>query len=416
MREPAKPRVVIVGAGFGGLRTARALVNKPVQVTLVDQNNYHLFQPLLYQVATSTLSASEIAFPIRASLRGNSNVDFYFGTVQSVEWQNRRIKLDTGYLDYDYLVLAIGGTTNYFGLSGLEQTTFGLKSLQDATQLRNHLMRQFEMASVEIDPEKRKSMLHFVVVGGGPTGVECAGAISELISTVLHKDFPAIKKEDVSVTMVEAMDRLLAHMPERLAAWTADTLHRKRVDMQFRKVVLSYDGETVRFRDGSSLQARTVIWAAGVRASPLLDTLGFEQDRLGRVVVGPELQVPGHPEIFVIGDAAHTPDTDGSPLPMLAPVAMQQASSVAQNILRSCRGEPLKPFVYQDPGIMATIGRNQAVAFFKGIKFVGFPAWIMWLGVHILQLIGFRNRLVVLLDWFWSYLLYERAARLIGPD
>jgi NADH:ubiquinone reductase (H+-translocating) len=326
------------------------------------------------------------------------------------------VVIESGELPYDHLVLAIGGATNYFGLPGLEEHTFGLKCLADATRLRNHIMRQFELAYTEPDPEKRRARLHFVVVGGGPTGVECAGAVSELIHTVLHKDYPTMHTGDVRVTMLEAMDRLLAHMPESLSQWTADILHRKHVDLQFGKVVSSYDGHTVQLKDGSSFACNTVIWAAGVRAAPLLDTLGFEQDRLGRVIVGPTLQVPGHPEVFVIGDAAHAEDDAGETLPMLAPVAMQQAAYVARSIVKAQRGEPVQPFAYRDPGIMATVGRNQAVALFKGVRLYGFPAWIMWLGVHIMQLIGFRNRMVVLLDWFWAYLLYERAARLISPD
>jgi NADH:ubiquinone reductase (H+-translocating) len=411
-----EPRVVIIGAGFGGLRAARALAGQPVNVSLVDRNNYHLFQPLLYQVATSTLSAGEIAYPIRTTLRGSRNVRFELSTVQQIDIERKCITLDSGDLHYDDLVLAVGGETNYFGIPGLEETTFGLKDLEDAISLRNHLLRQFELAVAEPDPSRRKAMLTFVIVGGGPTGIECAGSVSELISTVLHKDYPGVHPEDVQVILLEAMESLLGHMPEKLGRWTLETLHRKHVDVQFNAAVTSYDGQIVQLKDGTTIPARTLIWAAGVRAVPLLDTLGLEQDRLGRIKVDPTLQIPGHPEIFVIGDAAHVLDADGHPLPMLAPVAMQQAVTVARNIIKRHRAEPLEAFVYRDPGIMATIGRNQAVALLKGMQFTGFVAWMMWLVVHILQLIGFRNRLVVLLDWFWSYLFYERAARLIGPE
>jgi NADH:ubiquinone reductase (H+-translocating) len=416
MSSKNQAHVVIIGAGFGGLRAAKALAGKSVTASLIDRNNYHLFQPLLYQVATSTLSSDEIAYPIRATLRGSRNVAFRLGEIRHIDLEKHCVTLDSGDLFYSELILAVGGETNYYGISGLEDTAFGLKDLQDATRLRNHILMQFEKAAVAPDPAARKSHLTFVVVGGGPTGIECAGAIIELIRTVMHKDYPEMRSSDVSVVLLEAMDKMLSSMPDELGQWTLEKLRRKHIDVRFKAVVSSYDGQTISLKDGSSLSAQTLIWAAGVRASPLLDTLGLEQDRLGRVVVGSTLQVPGHPEIFVIGDAAHALDEEGKPFPMLAPVAMQQAATAANNILKRHQGEPLQKFVYRDPGIMATVGRNQAVAFIKGMKFYGFIAWMMWLVVHILQLIGFRNRLVVLLNWFWSYLFHERSARLICPD
>jgi NADH:ubiquinone reductase (H+-translocating) len=416
MMDKNKQRVVIVGAGFGGLNAARAFAGQPISVTLIDQNNYHLFQPLLYQVATSTLSPGEIAYPIRATLRRSRNVDFVLGNVQSIDLLRRCVRLDSGDVIYDQLILAVGGITNYFGVPGLEETAFGLKDLEDATTLRNHLLKQFEKAVLETNPAERKAMLKFVIVGGGPTGVELAGAVCELISTILHKDYPHVQSDEVQVLLLEALDRLMAHLPQEQGQWTLETLSRKGIEVRFRAAVSSYDGKIVQLKDGTAIAARTLIWAAGVRASHLLDSLGFEQDRLGRVKVNSFLQVPGHPEVFVIGDAAHALDESGQPLPMLAQVAMQQAAAAVKNILKMQNGEAPDAFEYRDPGVMATIGRNQAVVLLKGMKFYGFIAWIMWLVVHIMQLIGFRNRLVVLLDWFWSYIFYERAARLIGPD
>ena len=411
-----RPHVVVVGAGFGGLRTALNLAGKPVQVTLVDRNNYHLFQPLLYQIATSTLSPDEIAYPVRVTLRKGRNLAFYLGDVQDIDLTQKCIRTNNGELDYDYLVLALGGETNYFGNATVEQHGFGLKDLDEATAIRNHILHQFEAAVFEPDPEIRRAMLTFVVVGGGPTGVESSGAISELIRTVLHKDYPTLNGEEVNVILLEATDRLLSNLPPDLGKHTLQVLLRKQVDVRLNCAVASFDGQVVQLRDGSAIFARTLIWAAGVRASRLLDQLGLPQDRSGRVKVAPTLEVPEYSGVFIIGDDAFLEDKEGKPLPMLAPVAMQQASTAARNILNLIENRPLENFEYHDPGTMATIGRNQAVAWLGRWKFTGFIAWVMWLVVHIYQLIGFRNRLAVLLDWAWSYIFYERAARIIGPS
>lgn len=415
MNEKKVPHVVIIGAGFGGLRAAQALARRPVHVTLIDRNNYHLFQPLLYQVATSTLAPDEIAYPVRATLRGRQNLKFLLAEVQSVDLLNRCVHTRNGAVRYDYLILAAGGETNYFGIDQVRERGFGLKDLDDATAIRNHLLRQFELAVVEPDQQKRRAMLTFVVVGGGPTGVESAGAISELICTVLHKDYPGLDLKDVRVILLEAMDRLLTNLPETLSQSTLEALRRKHVEVQLGAQVAGYDGERVLLKDGQEIPARTLIWAAGVRASSLADTLGVEQDRLRRVRVAPTLQVPEYPEVFVIGDLASLDGPDGKPLPMVAPVAIQQARTAAENILRLLEGKEPEAFTYRDPGVMATIGRNQAVAWIGRWKVRGYLAWLMWLVVHIYQLIGFRNRLAVLIDWAWSYIFYERAARLIGP-
>jgi len=409
------PHVVIVGAGFAGIHAARELAEAPVRVTLIDRNNYHLFQPLLYQVATSGLAPDEIVYPVRPIFRRQKNLTFQMSRVTGVNLAQKQLQHTFGTLDYDYLILAVGGQTNYFGIDSVSKHGFGLKDLADATRLRNHLLKQFEQAMKEHDPEKRREMLTFVVVGGGPTGVECAGAISELVRMVLRKDFPALNLEDVRVILLEATGQLLAAMPKDLGEFTTRVLRKKHVEVRFNTVVSDYDGEKVMLKDGSEIRSRTVIWAAGVRASGILDTLGLEQDRLGRVKVNAFLQVPDHPEVFVVGDAASVAGEDGQYLPMLAPVAMQAGTATARNILRALNGKPLKKFNYRDPGVMATIGRNQAVARIAGLNFKGLIAWGMWVVVHIYQLVGFRNRMAVMLDWAWNYIFYERAVRLIGP-
>lgn len=410
------PHVVIAGAGFGGLRAARALANAPVQITLIDRNNYHLFQPLLYQVATSALSSDQIAYPVRAVFRRQSNLTFHMGSVTQIDLENRKLTNESGELKYDYLVLALGGVNNFFGIESVTKHGLGLKDLNDATRIRNHLLSQFEQASKESDLERRRAMLTVVIVGGGPTGVECAGAISELIRMVLYKDYPTLDLNDVRILLLEGADRLLLALPAELGKFTDQVLRRKHVEVQYKALVSGYDGQVVTLKDGSVIPSATLIWAAGVRASPLLDPLGLPQDRLGRVEVNPCLQVPGHPEVFVIGDAASLNGEDGQPLPMVAQVAMQQGRLAGRNIHRLLKGEPLDSFHYKDLGTLATIGRNQAVARVAGIDFKGFLAWVVWVAVHIFWLIGFRNRVITLINWAWNYLLHERAVRLIGPD
>jgi NADH dehydrogenase len=409
------PTVVVVGAGFGGLRAARALRRAPVQVVLVDRNNYHLFQPLLYQVATAGLEPEEIAKPARAILRGQKNFDFRMVDVTRVDFAAKRLETSGGPMNYDVLVLAPGGETNFFGLESMQRHGLGLKDIPDAIEIRNRVLTCFEQAMLEPDAERRRALLTFIVVGGGPTGVEMAGALSELIRLVLVKDYPRLNIKDVRILLLEATDRLLAAMPERLREAAGKTLWRKYVEVRFGAVVADYDGQRLRLKSGEVIPAQTVIWAAGVRASPLNTTLGLAEGRQGRIPVEPTLQVTGHPEVFIIGDAAYL-EQDGEPLPMVAPVAIQMGQSVARNIKRLLRGQPLAPFRYRDQGTLATIGRNAAVANVYGIKATGFVAWVMWLGIHIIQLIGFRNKLFVLINWAWDYFFYERAARLITRD
>ncbi len=408
--------VVIVGGGFGGLNAARALRRAPVNVILLDRNNYHLFQPLLYQVATAGLEPEQIAKPVRAILRGQKNFDFRMVAVAGVDFAQRRLETSAGPIGYDFLVLSHGGETNFFGLDSMMKNGLGLKDIPDAVRIRNHVLTCFEQAMIEPDPERRRQLLTFVVVGGGPTGVEMAGALSELIRLVLVKDYPRLNIKDVRILLLEATDKILAALPERLREAAVKTLWRKWIEVRFSAVVADFDGERVRLKSGEVIPARTAIWAAGVKAAPLNGRLGLPARRQGRIPVEPTLQVQGHPEVYIIGDAAYLEENGGEPLPMVAPVAIQMGKHAALNIRNAVRGKPLVPFRYRDQGTLATIGRNAAVCNVYGVQARGFPAWVMWLGIHIVQLIGFRNKLFVLLNWAWDYFFYERAARLITRD
>jgi NADH dehydrogenase len=412
------PHVVIIGAGFGGLRAASALAKAPVRVTLVDRNNYHLFQPLLYQVATASLSPDEIAQPVRAILGRQKNFDFRLAEVRGIDLDKRVLQTNDGPISYDTLILAAGSTTNFFGNASVERFGFGLKELEDAGAIRNHLLMLCEEAVHSPDPERRQALLTFVVAGGGPTGVESAGAISELVRNVLPQDFPSLDFSQARILLLEGADRLLAAMPEDLGRFTLTALKGKRVEVRFGAFVSGYDGRVVTLKDGDRISARTLIWAAGARAAQVVDSLPLEKGSQGRIKVLPTLQAPGHPELFVIGDAALLPDADGKPLPMLAPVAIQEGAQVGKNILAMLQGRPMQPFTFHDPGTMATIGRSQAVAQIGPLHIRGLFAWLAWVVVHIYQLIGFRNRMLVMIDWAWNYVVYDRPVRLINrqPD
>ncbi|GIV62976.1 MAG: pyridine nucleotide-disulfide oxidoreductase [Bellilinea sp.] len=409
----ALPHVVVVGAGFGGLRAARRLSSLPVQVTLIDRNNYHLFQPLLYQVASAGLSAADIAFPVRSVLRRQPNTRFLLTEVQQVDPSNRRLLTGAGEVAYDFLILAVGGQTHFFGQESLARHAFGLKTLADADAIRNHVLSLFERASRESDPCRRAAMLTFVVAGGGPSGVETAGALAELIRLGLSRDFPNLDVAGARVVLLEAADHLLPAMPPDLQTAAEKALQARGVEIRLGARVEDYDGQAVRLANGEQLPARTLIWAAGIRAVDLVQHLPVEHGTGGRVRVLPTLQLPGFPEVFVIGDAAFLEDERGKPLPMVAPVAMQQADTAVENVRRLLNGQPLTTFRYRDPGMLATIGRNQAVAQIGRLHLHGFFAWLMWVVVHVFQLIGIRNRLVVMINWVWDYFLYERALRLI---
>ncbi len=411
-------RVVIVGGGFGGLITAKKLRKAPVDITLVDRANYHLFQPLLYQVAMAGLSPADIAVPIRSALHKNKNTHVLLDHVVSVDLAARKVHLLSGQaLDYDNLVLAAGAGTNYFGHP--EWSTFapGLKDLDEAVEIRRRVLLAFEAAEREPDPEKRKALLRFVVIGGGPTGVELAGALAELARFVLARDFRTICPADAEVTLLEAAPRILLPFDERLSEKAVKQLNELGVTVRTNTMVTKIDeaGVHVKLPDGSAelIPASTELWGAGVQGRPLAKTLGVELDRGGRVIVGDDNSIPGHPEVFVLGDMAHQKGADGKPLPGLAPVAMQQARNTAANLLRDIEGKPRKPFRYRDKGSMATIGRSRAVAQTKRLKFSGFPAWLAWIFVHLWFLVGFRNRFLVFYNWIYGYLTYRRGARLI---
>ncbi|HEX9386987.1 MAG TPA: NAD(P)/FAD-dependent oxidoreductase [Anaerolineales bacterium] len=416
MNNKTMPHVVIVGAGFGGLETAQKLAHTPVQITLIDRHNYHLFQPLLYQIAIAGLVPSQIAYPLRTIFRHQKNIVFQMSEVTSIDFAARYIRTNGSVIAYDYLVLAIGGQTNFFGMKTVEENGFQLKSIEDATGTRNHLLRVFEQASREVDPDKRRALLTFIVVGGGPTGVETAGALAELITHVLTKDYPEMDLKEVRVLLIEATDRVMATYPDELRKATMKLLESKGVEIFLNTRLTDYNGQTVTAADGSQIDAYTLIWTAGVRAAELTNRLRVQQAASGRVRVNSTLQLPQHPQVFVIGDAAYLEDGKGQPLPMLATVAQQEAKVAAKNIQNILKGESPEPFQYKDPGLLATIGRNAAVARIWGLSFSGFIAWVIWVVLHIYRLIGFRNRLVVLINWAWDYFFYDNQIRLITRE
>jgi NADH dehydrogenase len=412
-RRAAPPHVVIVGGGFGGLYAARALARHPVRVTLIDRDNYHLFQPLLYQVATAALSPGDIAEPLRAILRKHRNVRVWLEEVTAIDPANRRVTMTGGTVSYDYLILATGARHAYFGHDDWEPLAPGLKTLEDALEIRRRVLSAFEAAEREPDPAVRQALLTFVVIGGGPTGVELAGAIAEIRRHTVARDFRAIDPTRARVLLLEGSPRVLPPFPEDLSARAAQALRRLGVEVRTGALVTGVTPEAVYVGD-EAIPTRTALWAAGVAASPLGTSLGVPLDRGGRVLVEPDLTVPGHPEVYVIGDLAAFTHRGDKPLPGVAPVAIQQGNAAADNIWRTIQGRPRRPFRYVDKGNLATIGRGAAVADMGGrVRLWGLPAWLAWLFVHILYLIGFENRLLVLFQWAWSYFTYERGARLI---
>jgi NADH:ubiquinone reductase (H+-translocating) len=412
MSEHKRPRVVIAGAGFGGLTCARALKHAPVDVLLVDRHNYHLFTPLLYQVASALLDPSEIARPVRQLIRPLRNADFLEASVTGVDFDGRRLLTDHGPLAYDYLVLATGAQTDYFGNPSLAQHAMGLKDLDEGLAIRNTVLARFEESRWTDDPERRRSLLSFAVVGGGPTGVEMAGAISELIHLVLRKDYRGLDINEVRVVLIEAAPYVLGAFVPTLREAARRSLERKGIEVMLNTKVSSVTDTAVRLGDGSEIAASTIIWTAGVKASDIGRAAGLSVLRQERIQVDPTLQVPGHPVVFVIGDLAGAGDKTER-LPMLIPVAMQAGRHVAASITDMVRGGGARAFRYRDPGIMATIGRNSAVAQLGRIHLSGFPGWVFWLVVHLVNVVSFRSRLVVLVNWAWEYLFYDRPVRLI---
>ena len=415
MEEPvgARPSVVIIGAGFAGLRVARGLSRAPVDVTILDRHNYHTFIPLLYQVATAGLEPEEIAQPIRRILRGVPNLRFRLNTVTGVDLARRVVTTDSGEVRYDYLVLAAGSATSYFGLDSVVQVTSALRDLDDAERLRDQILGAFEMASAEEDPDRRRQLMTLIVVGAGPTGVELAGALAELRRHALPHDYPDLDLSSARILLLEATDRILPGTPPDLQAKAQAKLRELRVEIRLGAPVAHVDANGVTLSDGEMIPAGAVMWVAGMRAPPLADAVPTARDSAGRLVVSETLHLPGHPEVYAIGDMAHVGDAETRPHPMLAPVAIQQGALVADNILRSLAGKPPKRFAYKDWGTMVTIGRNAAIAHIFGLRLSGFIAWLIWLTVHLVWLIGFRNRMLVLVNWTWNYFTYDRAVRLI---
>lgn len=412
------PHIVVLGAGFGGLTFCKAFRRPLARVTLIDRQNHHLFQPLLYQVATAGLSAPDIAEPVRSILARRRHVTVLMDEVRSVDLSARRVCCAHNTLDYDYLVLALGGVTSYFGHPEWERYAPGLKTLDDALRIRREVLLAFERAENERDPAEQARLMTVVVVGGGPTGVELAGAFAELARHVLRRDFRRVDPARARVVLLEGGPRLLANLPPKLSAEAQRQLTRMGVEVRLNSPVRDLREGEVELRDGTVIRADNILWAAGISATPITATLGLELDRAGRVKVLPDLSVPGHPEVFAIGDLALVRDASGRPVPGVSPAAMQMARHVARILARelAARGGvvPVRPpFRYIDKGTMATIGRSAAVAQIGPLQFGGFLAWLAWLFIHLIFLIGFDNKASVLLQWLYAYVTYKRGARII---
>lgn len=412
MSKDKNPHVVVVGAGFGGLWATKYLARKNMNMTLIDQNNYHTFLPLIYQVASSELDPGDIAYPIRQILRKYKTVQFHKGRVTEVDFKQNKLSTDNGHtVDYDYLVLANGSADFYFGIPGAEEHCYPLKNLDHAIELRNHILCSFEAGIYEEDPVTREKLFTFVIAGGGPTGVEFVGALSELIKGAIHKDYHEINGYKVRVVLIEALPRVLNHLPEDLSDYTLKRLKKMGVEVLTDTAVKEVSADGVTLASGEFIPSNTVVWTAGVAAPAEVANWEVTKVRRNRIEVTDTMQTKEYENVFVIGDLSFV---EANTPPMVAPTATQQADVAAQNIVNLIEGKPLKKFVYKDLGSMAVIGRNAAVAYlFNRWKFTGFIAWFMWLGVHLIRLIGFRNRLVVLMNWAWNYLFYNRAIRLI---
>ncbi|MBE9181518.1 NAD(P)/FAD-dependent oxidoreductase [Oculatella sp. LEGE 06141] len=422
--HPSPHRVVIVGGGFAGLYAAKALGrSKDVTVTLIDKRNFHLFQPLLYQVATGKLSPGDISSPLRSILSASRNTNVLMDEVTDIQPETRQIVLKGSTLEYDSLIVATGVSHHYFGKDEWASVAPGLKTVEDALEMRRRIFLAFEAAEKETDPEKRRAWLTFVVVGGGPTGVELAGALAELAHSILKNEFRSIDTTEAQVLLLEGLDRVLPPYPPELSAEAEASLTQLGVTVQTSTLVTNISDGVVTLKQGDrteQVQAKTVLWAAGVKASAmgkvLSEKAGAELDRVGRVVVAPDLSLPSNPDIFVIGDLAHYAHQDDKPLPGVAPVAMQQGEYIARLVKQRLKGASLPPFRYSDGGSLAVIGRNAAVANLGKFKLSGFPAWLIWIFVHIYYLIEFDNKLIVMTQWFWSYFTRKGGARLITGE
>ncbi|MGE9291101.1 MAG: NAD(P)/FAD-dependent oxidoreductase [Puniceicoccales bacterium] len=418
MTTSTQKKILVLGGGFAGLEFCQRLTDKNTSVMLVDRKNHHLFQPLLYQVATCGLSAPQIAEPLRGILRGRDHIGTYLDEIQEIDLKGRWAKGKSRTYEYDYLVLGLGARTSYFGNNHWAEHTHGLKSLNDAIAIRSHVLRCLERAEMETDPRKQKRLMTFIVVGGGPTGVEMAGALAELGRNVLHRNFRHIDPKTVRVILVEGADKILANYSDPLPASARKQIESLGVEVRCGNMV-----EDIRAGEldvgGETLQAGTIIWGAGVEAVPLTKQLGVPLDRAGRIKVRPDCSIPGHPEAFAIGDIAHLVDPKGNLVPGVSPAALQMAKHIAKIVSQEIdsghiqKPEDRKAFTYFNKGNMATIGRSKAIAEIGRLKMSGLPAWMAWLVVHLIFLVGFRNRIVVLLDWFYSYINYRRSARII---
>jgi len=415
MEAKITPHVVIIGGGFGGLTAGRKLARSPVRITLIDRKNHHTFQPLLYQVATAGLSPGEIAAPIRWILRGRPNIQVLLAEVEDFDLSRRVVKISNEEIPYDYLIVAAGATHAYFGHDEWEPLAPGLKTIEDALELRRRILLAYELAERRSASGEDELPLNFVVVGGGPTGVELAGTLAEIAHRVLANEFRSIDPKRTRILLLEGGPRILPAYPEDLSQSAVEQLQRLGVEVQTSSLVTGVEPGGVRMGE-ARMPAAVTLWAAGVAASPLGKKLGVPVDRAGRVLVNPDLSIAGHPEVFVIGDLATLKDDHGKLLPGVAPVAMQEGTATAKNIQRDLRHEPRQNFHYVDKGSLATIGRAAAVADFGKFHVSGFIAWLSWLFIHIFFLIGFRNRIIVLIQWAWSYFTYERGARLITGD
>lgn len=412
MTVSKRRRVVIVGAGFGGLQAVRALAGSPVEVLLIDRNNYHTFNPMLYQVAAAELGPEQIAYPVRSILPKLPNCDFVMAEVKGIDFAGQVVETDGSSIPYDFLILAAGSITQFLKIPGAAEYAFPLDNLEQAVALRNQILCCFEQAVYEPDAERRQRLLTFPIVGGGPTGVEFAGALVELIHGSLRKDYPTLDFRQVRVLLLQSGDSLLAGMPKRLQIYTLVHLRKMGVKISLEARASQVTPEAVHLQDGRVIPTATVVWAVGVHADPWIQKWGLPTAGKGQVAVLPTLQVPEYPQVYVIGDLASV-EKDGRPLPMVAPAAIQQGATAAQNIKQQLAGRHPVPFHYWHKGTIAIIGRNAAAAHVGKLTFTGFLAWILWLGVHLVYLPGFRNRLIVLIHWIWDYLFHARGVRLI---
>jgi NADH:ubiquinone reductase (H+-translocating) len=407
-----RPRVVILGAGFGGLEAAKTLARAPVEITIIDRQNYHCFQPLLYQVATAALSPAEVAWPIRHILRRQLNATVYMAEVTGIDFAAHAVTTKLGSFPFDFLIVATGATHSYFGHDEWAAFAPGLKRIEDATRIRRSILEAFEQAELARDETERRRFLTFVIVGGGPTGVEMAGAIAEVARQTLARDFRQIDPRTSRIVLVEAGPRILPAFSAEHSAYARDILAAMGVDVMTAAPVMRCDERGVDLRDGR-IDAATVVWAAGVVASPAANWLAADHDSAGRIIVRPDLSLPGHDNVFVIGDTASVRGADGAPVPGLAPAAKQMGHYVARLIIARIAGRSVPPFRYQNMGVLATIGRRAAVVEFRSFQLRGFIGWLFWSVAHIYFLIGLRNRFVVAVTWLWGYLTFQRGARLI---